>query len=68
MPKQKFTVTGSPADAAGNIKLVGAGSLQGGSPDTDDFLSGIPGCNHPAACVKQDLRFGLSKQEFTRFS
>jgi hypothetical protein len=37
MPKQKFTVTGSPADAAGNIKLVGAGSLQGGSPDTDDF-------------------------------
>jgi Beta/Gamma crystallin len=37
MPKQKFTVTGFPADSTGNIKLVGAGSLQGGSPDTDDF-------------------------------
>jgi hypothetical protein len=36
-PKSKFIVTGFPADAAGNIKLVGAGSLQAGSPDTDDF-------------------------------
>jgi hypothetical protein len=36
-PKSKFTVTGSPADSSGNIILVGAGELKGGSPDTDDF-------------------------------
>jgi hypothetical protein len=46
-PKQKFTVTGSPADAAGNVVLVGAGSLQGGSPDTDDFAVSIAGVIQP---------------------
>jgi hypothetical protein len=36
-PNGIFTVTGSPADSAGNIKLVGAGSLQGGTVGGDDF-------------------------------
>jgi hypothetical protein len=43
----KFTVTGSPADAAGNIVLVGAGELEGGSPDTDDFSVSIAGVVQP---------------------
>jgi len=46
-PKAKFTVTGSPADAAGNIVLVGAGELEGGSPDTDDFSVSIAGVVQP---------------------
>ncbi|HEY7200800.1 MAG TPA: beta/gamma crystallin-related protein [Candidatus Dormibacteraeota bacterium] len=46
-PKAKFTVTGSPADAAGNVVLVGAGGLQGGSPDTDDFAVSLAGVIQP---------------------
>lgn len=46
-PKSKFTVTGSPADAAGNVVLVGAGGLEGGSPDTDDFAVSFAGVLQP---------------------
>jgi Beta/Gamma crystallin len=36
-PLGKFEVTGSPMDSSGNVILVGAGHLAGGSPDNDDF-------------------------------
>jgi hypothetical protein len=46
-PAGKFTKTGSPADAAGNIVLVGASALTGGSLDGKDFVVQFTGTIAP---------------------
>jgi hypothetical protein len=43
----KLTISGAPADAAGNVTLVGAGELMGGSSDTDDFAVSVAGVVQP---------------------
>ena len=46
-PKGKFTSTGSPADAAGNIVLVGAGAFSSGSLDGNEFIVQFNGAIAP---------------------
>jgi hypothetical protein len=46
-PQGKFMETGSPADATGNIVLVGAGTLAAGSLDGEDFSLKLSGTITP---------------------
>ena len=46
-PGGKFTLTGSPADAAGNVVLVGAAALKDGSLGGEDFAVAFTGTIAP---------------------